>query len=141
MKLQLACLAALSVLVTSAHAVVPVYVTHDHSSATVLDKASAQAILKDGMADKLARLARLYPTRRWGFLSEVEGGFNASKTCVITARVLMLPVSGTSLIYRPNKTATTFDALPGATREQCRDLAKAKLREAVQSMLFSLLPS
>ncbi len=141
MKPQLAHLAAMSALVTSAHAAVPAYITQDHSSAAVLDNASAHAILKDAMADKLARLAKLYPTRRWGFLSEVEGGFNASKTCVITARVSMLPVSGKSLIYKPNRTATTFDALPGATREQCRDLAKAKLREAVESMLFSLVPS
>ena len=141
MKLQLAYLAAMSALVTSAHAAAPVYITHDHSSEALLDNASAQAILKDGMADQLARLAKLYPTRRWGFLSEVDGGFNASKTCVITARVLMLPLSGKSLIYKPNKTATTFDALPGATRQQCRDLAKAKLKEAVQSMLFSLVSS
>ncbi len=141
MKLQAACLAAMLALVTSAHAAVPVYITQDHSSEAVLDNASAQAILKDGMAGRLAMLAKLYPTRRWGFLSAVEGGFNASKTCVITARVSMLPVSGKSLIYKPGKTATTFDALPGATRDQCRDLAKTKLKEAVQSMLFSLVPS
>jgi hypothetical protein len=109
----------------------------------VLDNASAQAIWKESLSDKLTKLAKLYPTKRWGFVSEVEGGFTASKTCVITARAMMLPVtvSGKTMLFKPNKTATTFDAVPGATKEQCTDLAKTKLKEAVQGVLSSLIAS
>jgi hypothetical protein len=141
---RLACLIAapLMALAATAHAADPVYITLDHSTEGVMDNAVAQAVWKDALAAKLAKLAKLYPAKRWGFVSEVEGGFTQSKTCVITARAMMMPVtvSGRSLLFKPNKTATAFDALPGATAEQCKDLAKAKLREAADSVLSSLVP-
>ena len=143
MKTRLACLATLLALGSAAHAATPVYLTVDHSTEAVLDNASAQVIWKESLSDKLTKLAKLYPTKRWGFVSEVEGGFTASKTCVITARAMMLPVtvSGKTMLFKPNKTATTFDAVPGATKEQCTDLAKTKLKEAVQGVLSSLIAS
>ena len=134
MKTRLACLATLLALGSAAHAATPVYLTVDHSTEAVLDNASAQAIWKESLSDKLTKLAKLYPTKRWGFVSEVEGGFTASKTCVITARAK-------TMLFKPNKTATTFDAVPGATKEQCTDLAKTKLKEAVQGVLSSLIAS
>ncbi len=141
---RLACLIAapLLALAATAHAADPVYITLDHSTDGVMDKAVAQAVWKDALAGKVGKLAKLYPAKRWGFVSEVEGGFTQSKTCVITARAMMMPVtvSGRSLLFKPNKTATAFDALPGATAEQCKDLAKAKLREAADSVLSSLVP-
>lgn len=143
MKLRFARLAAapLIALAATAHAADPVYTTLDHSTDGLIDKAAARAVWDEQLNGKVPRLNRLYPVRRWGFLSQVEGGFTASKTCVVTARAMMLPLTATgrSLVFKPSKTATAFDAVPNATREQCNDLAKAKLKEAVQGVLSSLL--
>ena len=141
MKTRTACLFAtpLLTLALAAHAADPVYITLDHSTDTVLDKAAAQTIWAEGLAGKTEKLNKLYSTKRWGFVSEVEGGFNQAKTCVVTARVMMMPATvAKSLVFKPSKTATAFDALPNATREQCQDAAKAKLKEAVQGVLSSL---
>jgi len=142
MKTRLACLIAapLLMLATAAHAADPVYITLDHSSETVIDSASAQAAWKELLAGKTVKLNKLYPTKRWGFVSQVEGGFNQGKTCVVTARVMMMPVTmRKSLLFKPSKTATAFDAMPNATREQCQDLAKAKLKEAAGGVLSGLM--
>jgi hypothetical protein len=142
MKTRLACLIAapLLTLAAAAHAADPVYITLDHSSESVLDDATAQAAWKELLAGKTVKLNKLYPSKRWGFVSQVEGGFNQGKTCVVTARVMMMPVTmRKSLLFKPSKTATAFDALPNATREQCQDLAKAKLKEAANGVLSGLM--
>lgn len=143
MKTRLACFVAapLLALAATAHAADPVYMTLDHSTEGLIDKAAAKAVWDEQLGGKMPRLNRLYPVRRWGFLSQVEGGFNQSKTCVVTARAMMLPLTATgrSLVFKPSKTATAFDAVPNATREQCNDLAKTKLKEAVQGVLSSLM--
>ncbi|MEO7007952.1 MAG: hypothetical protein ABI156_02285, partial [Caldimonas sp.] len=72
---------------------------------------------------------------------EVAGGFDDARVCVVTARALMLPRSGKSLVFRPSKTATTFGSQTGATTEQCKALAKAKLKEAIDDMTSNLLGS
>jgi hypothetical protein len=56
---------------------------------------------------------------------------------------MMMPttMAGKSLLFKPSKTATTFDAVPNATREQCADLAKAKLKEAIGGVVSSLVPN
>ena len=142
MKIRFACLVAAPLLALAAHAQAadPVYKTLDHSTDGLIDKAAAQGVWTESLAGKTGRLDRLYPVRRWGFVSQVEGGFNQAKTCVITARAMMLPLTATgrSLVFRPSKTATAFDAVPNATREQCNELAKSKLKEAVQGVLSSL---
>jgi hypothetical protein len=141
MKTRTACLfaAPLLMLAVAAHAADPVYVTLDHSTEAVLDKAAAQAVWAESLAGKTPKLNKLYPVKRWGFVSEVEGGFNQAKICVITARVMMMPATvAKSLVFKPNKTATAFDAVPNATREQCQELAKTKLKEAIQGVLSSL---
>jgi hypothetical protein len=143
MKTRLACLfaAPLLALAATAHAADPVYITLDHSSDGLIDKASAQAVWNELLAGKVVKLNSIYPTRRWGFVSQVEGGFNQSKTCVVTARAMMMPLTATgrSLVFKPNRTATAFDALPNATREQCNELAKAKLKEAGHSVVSGLM--
>jgi hypothetical protein len=124
-------------------AVAPVYaapaawVIVDHSTETLVDRASAKAAWNKALS---ARVAKLYPPKKWGFASEVEGGFNAAKICVVTARAMMLPVtaSGKYLRFKPEKTATAFDALPGATQEQCKQLARAKLDEAIGAVVGGL---
>lgn len=116
------------------------YLTIDHSSQAVMDKATAQAIWKENLPDDLTRrLFKLYPAGKYGFFSQVEGGFTEAKLCVVTARAMMLPRAGKVLQVRPQKTTTTFDAQPNLTAAQCQDLAKAKLREAVSALVSPLV--
>lgn len=73
----------------------------------------------------------------------MAGGFNEGKTCVVTARamllpVVLLPVQGSKIVYAPIKSATVLNAVPGLGREQCRELGRAKLKEAVQSVTAAL---
>ena len=111
----------------------------DLSVDTMMDAASAQAIMAKGIP---AKVWKLYPGKKWGFVRQVEGGFTAQKICVITARVMLAPLTVTNgVILRPDKSATAFDALPGATHEQCRQLAKDKLREALEVVVSSLVKS
>lgn len=131
-----ACLAVLTMVGSAALAAPPPYITLDNSTETLIDKKTAQSLWEPHLT---ARLARLYPPKKWGFATEVEGGFNQAKTCVITARAMMLPRSGKSLVFAPLKTATAFDALPNATQTQCKDLAKTKLKEAIQGSVSGLM--
>lgn len=114
------------------------YLALDHSSDLLMDKATAQALWKDNLP---AKLLKLYPVGRWGFLSEVEGGFDDAKTCIVTARAMMLPRSGKALVFKPSKTTSTYGSQAAATAQQCRALAKAKLGEAIAALNFALLPS
>jgi hypothetical protein len=83
---------------------------------------------------------KVYPASKWGFVSQVEGGITQTGTCVITARVMMMQLTPTvkAMLFRPAKTATTFDAQPNASADQCKALARTKLQEAVQSVASSL---
>ena len=115
----------------------PQFVTIDNSSGPLMDNATAKAMWKETLPT--ARLAKLYSPRKWGFASEVEGGFNAGKTCIVTARAMLLPMRGKGLLLAPEKMATAFDAIPNATNEQCKALAKAKLKEAIQAVVAGLV--
>lgn len=137
MKPRISCLIVLLMTGYVAHAASPPpYITLDHSTETLIDKKTAKSLWEPHLT---ARLARLYPPKKWGFATEVEGGFNQAKTCIITARAMVLPRSGKSLVFAPLKTATAFDALPNATQDQCKDLAKAKLKEAIQGSMAGLM--
>lgn len=109
----------------------------DHSKDALIDEASAKAVMAEGIS---ARVLKTYPATKWGFVSQVEGGMTANGTCVVTARVMMMQLTPTMkvMLFRPEKTATAFDALANANAEQCKALAKTKLREAVQSVASSL---
>jgi hypothetical protein len=138
MKPRTICLALL-LLITGPAAVAaspPAFIAIDHSTDTLVAKKAAMALWQPHLT---ARLARLYPPRKWGFVSEVEGGFDSSKSCVITARAMLMPRSGKWLLYAPAKTATTFEHLPNATMDQCKNLAGAKLKEAIDAMVSTLL--
>ncbi len=109
----------------------------DFSMERIIDHASAKAILTEGIP---ARVWKLYPASKWGFATQVEGGVTEGKICVITARAMMVPLSASGkLLLRPEQMATAFDAIPNATAEQCRQLAKDKLKEAVQGVVASLV--
>jgi len=121
----------------AAPATTPPYVLMDSSSDMLMDKATALAMWKEHLSLKLAKL---YPVGKWGFLSQVEGGFDDAKVCVVTARASLLPRSGKSLVFLPAKTAVAFGSQSGASTAQCRALAKAKLGEAMASIRGALLP-
>jgi hypothetical protein len=110
----------------------------DHSTATLIDAVTAQKMLAEGIP---ARVWKLYPASKWGYVTEVEGGFNSAGICVVTARAMMMQLTPTikAMLYRPKKTSTAFDALPSATQEQCKELARAKLREAIASVMSGLV--
>lgn len=115
------------------------YLIVDRSSEAVMDKATAEAEwVRQIDAKGAKRLAKLYPLAKWGFISQVEGGFTADKTCVVTARAMLVPRAGKALQFAPEKTATVFDAKAGADAAACKALGAAKLAEAVDSVLSSL---
>lgn len=137
MKSGVASLAAVTLmLATSAFAAPPKPMSADQSANFLIDAATAEKIWRENTP---ARVAKLYPPRKFRFVSEVTGGFNEGKVCVVTARamllpVVLLPVQGRKIVYDPIKAATAFDAAPGLSRAQCQELARAKLKEAVQSV-------
>ena len=113
------------------------YFVIDHSTSSLIDVAVAKTVVRDGL--QAEKLKKLYPVSRWGFVSEVEGGFDDAKTCIITARTLLLPRSTTgALVFKPEKTATTFGTRANATNDQCRALAQAKLAEATEALRFGI---
>lgn len=144
MKPGVASLAVVTLmLATRAFAATPKPMSLDDSANFLMDAATAEQIWKDNTP---ARVVKLYPTRKFRFVSEVTGGFTAAKTCVVTARamllpVVLLPIQGTKVVYAPIKSATAFDAATSLSREQCQELARTKLKEAVQSVAASLAAS
>lgn len=119
-----------------AQAAPKIHLTMDHSSASLMDKPTAAALWQQHLT---ARVVKLYPVAKWGFISQVEGGFDENKACVLTARAMMVPRSGKNLLFVPTKSATTFATQAGATAEQCRALARTKLDEAIVAVRSSLL--
>jgi hypothetical protein len=119
----------------------PDYVFVNRSSETLIDDATAKSLFGEIVS---AKLAKLYPAAKWGFAAQVEGGITQAHTCVVVARVMLLPRNQPTvtklLLFKPGKMATAFDALPNAMAAQCKDLAKSKLREANQAMLAALVP-
>lgn len=135
-------IAASLLLAAAAAAAAPMpYSFTDHSSAVLMDAAQARTIWAAQVDhSQRERIRKLYPVSKWGFVSQVEGGFTPEKICVVTARVMMVPRStGGRLVFKPTKSATTFAAQPDATLEQCRAIAADKLTLAVQALLSSLI--
>jgi hypothetical protein len=112
----------------------------DLSSEQLIDGETARTILKDGIP---AKVWKVYPEGKWTFLSQVEGGLTREGICVVTARVVLLPRTGTvrAVLWRPQQKATVFDAKAGATAEQCKALAQEKLKEAVGGVVAALVKS
>jgi len=109
----------------------------DLSSETLIDTASAVSVVGAAIP---ASVWKLYPPRKWGFFSQVSGGFTPDKVCVVTARVMLAPLTVTNgIIMRPTERAMAFDAKPGATQEECRAIARAKLQEAADAVVASLV--
>jgi hypothetical protein len=114
----------------------------DHSNNTLIDEATAKAVLGENIP---AKVWKIHSPRNYTFVSQVEGGLNAAKTCVVTARVMVLPLTAAmkAPMFRPlpKLTATTFDAAMNSSTEQCKALAKDKLKEATQAVVSSIVKS
>ncbi|MEN9868641.1 MAG: hypothetical protein RL748_4231 [Pseudomonadota bacterium] len=128
---------ALACLISSAATAADVkFATKDNSPETLMTPAAAAALWQEALP---AKVAKIYPVKKWGYISEVNGGFDANKTCVIVARAMMVPLTGKTFVYDPKKTSVAFGSQVGATAEQCTTLARTKLKEAVQSVASSLV--
>jgi hypothetical protein len=122
---------------TSAWAAGPKTHLLDFSTATLMDEAAAKEVMKENIP---AAVWKLYPASRYTFLSQVEGGMR-DDVCVVTARVMLLPLSPTikKVLFEPFKIATAFDAESGSTVEKCRAMAADKLKEATLGVVSSLV--
>jgi hypothetical protein len=117
------------------------YLFVDDSSPILIDTASAVALWKSQVDERSrTRLRKLYPVSKWGFVSQVQGGFTTDGICVVTARAVLVPrVLGSRLVFRPQRSATAFATKPGATRDECREIAANKLREAIVGVRTALI--
>ena len=108
------------------------------SNATLIETGAAKAVMAEIIP---AKVWKLFPAKKYTFLSQVEGGLTADKSCVITARVMLLPLTATvgAVLMRPQKTATAFDVQPGSSTAQCQALARDKLKEATNAVVSGLV--
>ena len=93
--------------------------------------------------DRITRLARRLFGVRTALVSLVEGGLTSNKTCVVTARVMLLTVTPAmkAVLLRPQKTAIAFDAVAASSTDGCRAVAKDKLKEATIAVVSALVKS
>ena len=112
----------------------------DHSNDALINEATAKAVMKEGIP---AKVWKIYPASKYAFLSQVEGGVNAAGMCVVAARVMVLPLTATvrAPLFRPlpKMTATAYDAIPGASADKCKALAKDKLKEATGAVVSNIV--
>ena len=109
----------------------------DHSSDLLIDAAAAKAVMGEIVP---AKLWKVYPASKWAVVSQVEGGMKGT-TCVIAARVMLLPLTPTvkAVLFRPQKTATAFDAAANSSTDACKAMAKDKLKEATMAVVSALI--
>jgi hypothetical protein len=110
----------------------------DYSTPALISGDAAKKVMDEAIP---ARVWKLFPASKYTFISQVEGGMTSSGACVVTARVMLMPLTPTAkaVLFRPQKTATAFDSLPGATSAQCATLAQDKLKEATAAVVSSLV--
>ena len=110
----------------------------DYSTPTLISGDAAKKLMADTIP---ARVWKVYPASKYTFISQVEGGITSGGACVVTARVMLMPLTPTAkaVLFRPQKSATAFDALPTATAAQCGTLAQDKLKEATTAVVSSLV--
>ena len=133
--------AALLVVSSAAFAAPAEYIFVDDSSHDLIDTAAAVTIWKAQVDGNMRlRLQKLYPVSKWGFVSQVQGGFTREGACVVTARAVMVPrVLGSRLVFKPQRSATAFGTIAGATRDQCRELAATRLKDASLGVRSALI--
>jgi len=109
----------------------------DHSNASLISAEAAIQVMDENIPEKAWKIIK---GSQFVWLSQVEGGMNGSH-CVVTARVMVLPLTSTlnAPLFRPKHTATTFDAAANSTPEACKALAKEKLKEATLAVASSVV--
>ncbi len=109
----------------------------DHSTDLLIDAAAAKAVMGENIP---AKVWKVYPAAKWAFVSQVEGGMKGT-TCVVAARVMLLPLTPTvkAVLFRPEKTATAFDAVANSSTDACKAMAKDKLKEATTAVVSALV--
>ncbi len=127
-------------LATAAHAADPKAVKMtlvDHSNALLISGDEAKSVMAEALP---AAVFKIHPANRFAFVSQVEGGMKGS-TCVVSARVMLVPLTPTAkaVLFRPQKTATAFDALTNSSTDACKALARDKLKEATGAVASSIV--
>jgi len=109
----------------------------DHSNALLISQREAIELMDQTIPEKVWLLTK---GSQYVWVSQVEGGLK-NGTCVVAARVMVLPVTVTlnAPLFRPRQTATAFDAVPQSSTEACRALARDKLKEATLAVVSSLV--
>jgi hypothetical protein len=109
----------------------------DHSNHLLIEAKEATAVMGETLPTKVWKA---YPASKYAFISQVEGGMKGT-TCVVSARVMLVPLTPTAkaVLFRPQKTATAFDALVNSSTDACKALAKDKLKEATTAVASSLV--
>jgi hypothetical protein len=130
-------LSALCMLSLAASAAGPKTNFIDHSSELLIDDAQAKAVMAESIP---AKVWKLYPASKFAFSSQVAGGMKGT-TCIVVARVMLLPLTPTlkAVLFRPQKTATAYDAVPNSNTEACKALAREKLKEATEAVVSDLV--
>jgi hypothetical protein len=112
----------------------------DHSNGGLISEADAKAVVAENIP---AKVWKIHKPGNYTVLSQVEGGLTANKTCVVTARVMLLPLTAAmkAPLYRPlpKLTATAFDAVAGSSTDACKQVAKDKLKEATGAVVSSIV--
>ena len=72
-----------------------------------------------------AKVWKLYPASKYAFVSQVEGGMKGT-TCVVAARVMVLPLTATVRVLPTNKIQVVT-----ADRAIAKEIGRASCRERV----------
>lgn len=109
----------------------------DHSSDLLIGAETARKVMADNVP---ARVWKVYPATKFAIVSQALGGMNGT-TCVVSARVMLMPVSPAvkAVLFRPQKTATAYDAALNSSTEQCKTMARGKLKEATLALVSALV--
>ena len=109
----------------------------DHSSGLLIEGAAAKGIMGENIP---AKVWKIYPASKYAFVSQVEGGMKGT-TCVVAARVMLVPLTPTAkaVLFRPEKTATAFDAVVNSSTDACKAMARDKLKEATLAVVSALV--
>ena len=109
----------------------------DYSNGQLIEADAAKAVMGENIP---AKVWKIYPASKYAFISQVEGGMKGT-TCVVAARVMLLPLTPTmkAVLFRPEKTATAYDAVANSSTDACKAMAKDKLKEATQAVVSALV--
>jgi len=109
----------------------------DRSSAMLISADDAKKVMDANIPETAWKIIK---GSQYVWLSQVDGGMRGT-TCVVSARVTVLPLSPTmnAPLFRPRETAIAYDALPNSSSEACKALAKDKLKEATLAVASTVV--